>query len=619
MGICVAALLALAPASAEATDFVVNTTTDLPADNNCAGVCSIRDALNLAGAGDRVLLPAGTFNLSTQLDELDLNGATMVGAGARSTIIDGGDAIRLMATQNAPNNAASPQISGVTFRNGSTAATPGGGAIFVSGTLGLANSAVLSSTASGGDGGGIGLQSGANLLLINSTVAGNTTTGAGRGGGIASANEATFVELVNSTVTGNSAAGDGGGLWGGGGSHFFLLNSTVAGNTSPTVGGLLSADDTTIQNTILYGNSGPQCSIDGIVTQNNSLSQDGTCGLSGNGSITGVNPGLGPLANNGGPTDTRALAPNSIAVNHGGAGCQTTDQRGVARPQGGVCDIGAYEYRPPRLTVIKRVVNDQGGTQSPADFTVHVRLNGADVSGSPKPGSATGTTYGVAPGTYVVSEDADSRYTAAISGNCATNGVVTLTEGQSKSCTITNSDKPPIVGKVINAVPKRGVVKVKFPGRKFHRLREGEQLPNGTIVDTRKGRITLFAAANKNGGLAKADFFDGLFKLTQSKGKKPLVTLTLTEKLSCKGAGKAASAAKKKKKKRRLWGDGKGKFRTKGQFSSATVRGTRWLVEDRCTSTLTRVKRGKVAVRDFVKHKTVLVKKNHKYIARKRR
>jgi hypothetical protein len=77
-------------------------------------------------------------------------------------------------------------------------------------------------------------------------------------------------------------------------------------------------------------------------------------------------------------------------------------------------------------------------------------------------------------------------------------------------------------------------------------------------------------------------------------------------------------AAKKKKKKRRLWGDGKGRFQTKGKRSAATVVGTKWLVEDTCTSTLTRVARGKVKVTDFVKHKTVLVKKGHRYIARAR-
>ena len=54
-----------------------------------------------------------------------------------------------------------------------------------------------------------------------------------------------------------------------------------------------------------------------------------------------------------------------------------------------------------------------------------------------------------------------------------------------------------------------------------------------------------------------------------------------------------------------LWGNGKGKFRTNGKYSSATVRGTIWLVEDRCEGTLTRVRRGTVAVRDFKRKKTV--------------
>ena len=77
------------------------------------------------------------------------------------------------------------------------------------------------------------------------------------------------------------------------------------------------------------------------------------------------------------------------------------------------------------------------------------------------------------------------------------------------------------------------------------------------------------------------------------------------------------SAIARKKKKRRLWGDGKGRFRTKGKHSAATVVGTRYLVEDRCTSTLTRVVRGKVKVRDFGKRKTVTVRAGKRYIARR--
>ena len=78
-------------------------------------------------------------------------------------------------------------------------------------------------------------------------------------------------------------------------------------------------------------------------------------------------------------------------------------------------------------------------------------------------------------------------------------------------------------------------------------------------------------------------------------------------------------AAATKKKKRRLWGDGSGRFRTKGKHSAATVVGTKWLVEDRCGSTLTRVAKGRVRVRDFAKRKTVVVRAGKKYVARARR
>ena len=61
----------------------------------------------------------------------------------------------------------------------------------------------------------------------------------------------------------------------------------------------------------------------------------------------------------------------------------------------------------------------------------------------------------------------------------------------------------------------------------------------------------------------------------------------------------------------KLWGSGKGKFRTDGKYSAATVRGTIWLVQDQCNGTLTKVKRGTVQVRDFKRKKTVSVKAGH--------
>ena len=173
---------------------------------------------------------------------------------------------------------------------------------------------------------------------------------------------------------------------------------------------------------------------------------------------------------------------------------------------------------------------------------------------------------------------------------------------------------PPVAGKRVNALTASGKVKIKLPGKKgFATLWAGDQIPVGTTVDTTHGRVTLVTAAKS--GTDQADFYDGIFKIGQSK-KSKLTTLTLTEKLSC-GAGKANAAAKKKKS-RRLWGDGRGHFRTKGRNSAATVLGTKWLVQDTCSTTVTQVKRGKVSVRDFAKKKTVTVKAGHKYVARGR-
>jgi hypothetical protein len=205
---------------------------------------------------------------------------------------------------------------------------------------------------------------------------------------------------------------------------------------------------------------------------------------------------------------------------------------------------------------------------------------------------------------------------------------VTLAAGDAKTCTVTANDNavsasvlpPPVIYKSVNLLPSSGKVLVKIPGsKKFVLINDGQQVPLGTIVDVRKGRVTLIAAADANGGTAQAVFYGGIFKLGQTKARTPITVLSLVEKLTgCKAKGTASIARKKKVRKRRLWGDGKGSFQTKGKHSAATVVGTKWLVEDRCTSTLTKVARGKVKVRDFGKRKTVFVKAGKMYIARAR-
>ena len=336
---------------------------------------------------------------------------------------------------------------------------------------------------------------------------------------------------------------------------------------------------------------------------------------------------------------TYSLVAGAYAVSSSGVSGYATSFSGDCGSGGAVtlavgepektCTVTSNDIAPT-LKVITSVVNDNGGTRAPSGFTIHVRKGGAEVAGSPKPGSASGSTYTLDAGSYAVAADAVSGYTTAMSGSCTAGGAVTLQPGQNRTCTVTANDTPrttnqgrqlppPQLGRNVNAVPKSGTVKVKLPGTDtFVPIDEAEQIPVGTIVDVTKGRVTLTAAANNSGGTATADFYGGIFKLSQSKGAKPITTLTLVEKLSCPRSGKASAAAKRKKK-RRLWGDGKGRFRTKGKHSAATVLGTKWLVEDRCTSTLTRVVRGKVSVRDFARRKTVVVRAGKKYVAKAKR
>ena len=169
----------------------------------------------------------------------------------------------------------------------------------------------------------------------------------------------------------------------------------------------------------------------------------------------------------------------------------------------------------------------------------------------------------------------------------------------------------PVAGKSVVAGTVKGKVLVKLPGSsKFVEL-DPSVIKNGAELDTRKGVVEITRA---DCGVAK--FYDGVFKLSQSGG---ITTLTLSEKLTGCPKGKASAvAAAKKPKTRKLWGDGKGKFRTRGQYSAATIRGTKWLVQDSCTSTLTRVTEGVVGVQDLVKKKTVVVRKGKSYTARQR-
>jgi hypothetical protein len=178
---------------------------------------------------------------------------------------------------------------------------------------------------------------------------------------------------------------------------------------------------------------------------------------------------------------------------------------------------------------------------------------------------------------------------------------------------------PPVTGKSVNIKLLSGKVCYTPPkSKKCIPLTGPVQIPIGSLIDTTKGRIALASTADSHGGVQSAWFYSGIFKIGQTKGSAPVTELSLAgPKLSCpKGKKASVSAAKPKTKK--LWGNGKGKFRTKGQYSSASIRGTKWVVIDRCDGTLTQVKQGSVLVRDIKRHKNVIVRAGKQYLARKK-
>jgi Bacterial Ig-like domain/Thrombospondin type 3 repeat len=174
----------------------------------------------------------------------------------------------------------------------------------------------------------------------------------------------------------------------------------------------------------------------------------------------------------------------------------------------------------------------------------------------------------------------------------------------------------PVLGKSVVASAVSGTIKIKGKNGRFRSLGPNESIPLGSTVDATKGKVRLTSAAGAGGKTQSGLFYQGAFVVTQTGGSKPITQLALSGSLKCPATGGKASTAARKKKVRRLWGDGKGRFRTKGKHGAATVRGTKWLTEDRCDGTLVKVQRGIVAVRDFARRKTVLVKKGQSYLAR---
>jgi len=348
----------------------------------------------------------------------------MIGAGAPTTIIDGGGIGRVIHIDGCPGNeseqgintaAQSNVISNFTIQNGrinwGCSGMPVGGGVYVTmGHIVTMNDCTIKNNVAEFLGGGI--YNAGQMALNRCTVSGNS---AGMvGGGIANFWDEPILDsdgtmsLTNCTIYGNNvfqaepagAAPEfavslalGGGVYNGGNASFLnvtIANNTISqitvdGNPAPEIlslpvphgggfanvplqceqdnGPIVHTPVATFKNTIVANNTPENGYSSGgiVISEGHNLDSENTCGFDQPTDLINTNPLLGPLQDNGGPTFTCALLEGSPAIDAGDdAGAPATDQRGVTRPQGAHVDIGAYEFVP--------VVTPEAG--GPAQFNV---------------------------------------------------------------------------------------------------------------------------------------------------------------------------------------------------------------------------------------------------------
>jgi CSLREA domain-containing protein len=365
------------------TTFEVNSLAD-PGDGQCTVVgigdgCTLREAINAAnadaGAETITFAPAltsggpATISLLTALPNITTD-MTIQGPGANLLTVErnsgAGTNFRIFTI-----NTGTVIISGLTIRKGVLASSGQGGGIFnnTGATLTI-NNCAISGNQVGSSGFGGGIYSAGTLTLNSSTINDNhINTSGGGGGGIDDAGAS--MNINNSTISGNTTGTDskGGGIYNANALPLVISNSTVTLNTTSTGalsagGGIyLASANLTLKNTIVGGgNSSPVGpDISGTLQSDGFNLIQSTSGATINANpgagpnITGQDPQLSPLANNGGPTFTHAVQCTSPAIDKGKSFGLTTDQRGGTRPfdladsvypnavGGDGSDIGAYE------------------------------------------------------------------------------------------------------------------------------------------------------------------------------------------------------------------------------------------------------------------------------------
>jgi hypothetical protein len=459
--VAVALLAAVWTAQAQAATYTVGTTDDntgtcVPT----SGTCSLRQLIDYENSlastpspADTIVVPTGGYDLTNGALRITQS-LSIVGGGASSTEVEQDSStpdrvFDVLVPTNPTNDAQdgpppTVTISGLSieFGTANSSTSPGyfGGDVVNEGTLTLSEDTIARGTATAGSGGGIS-NDGGTLTVTHSLVSNNTSTyssGGGDSGGIQNFGPNPFtgtagvLEVDNSTIVDNTSA-LGGGIfsWCGGtdsacsssgaGNTTTIVNSTIADNNvtnargSTNGGGLLvSEGSSSVENSIVALNTvstpasgtASDCGTNNpgtISSLGHNLESGTDCGFTSAGDLQGQNPeftSTGPQ-DNGGDTETLGLdaaSPAVDAVPAGASGCSGTDQRGISRPQGTECDIGAFELFQP--------TEGAAATIQVADATAQVNAGSVEINWGDGTSSAGSAPSGIGPidGTHTYAE-----------------------------------------------------------------------------------------------------------------------------------------------------------------------------------------------------------------------
>lgn len=298
----------------------------------------------------------------------------------------------------------------------------------------------------------------------------------------------------------------------------------------------------------------------------------------------------------------------------------------------------------------EKTTDDGGGSSTPGTAPGTGSDNGSTDDGTTSGGSTSGgttpspsTPSSSSPSSTTEDKDktkSDTALTTASPSDDASDGVDTppsadpaadVPRGQA------TADVTPVLGKTLAVAAVQGKVTATSPSGAPVDLSAARAVPTGTIIDARRGTVELTSALDRKGATQTGRFWGGRFEIRQSARARGLTQIVLrgedfsacptgtearrraTAKASAAAAASATKkkATKKKKPSRSLWGsDDHGRFQTHGRGSVATVRGTRWLTQDTCAGTLTRVAEGAVVVKDLRAKRTITVRHGRQYLAR---